>query len=844
MRFFLLSHLYLPSLFPYLKTMHYTVERTVYGSICSVVTVASCSREYRILLDCGLRFEEQSDKYLTKLREVAPSIDAALLSSAFMLNCGALPYVSDLLPRHCKIFVSLPTAKLARISCMEYLLGTSFVPKKESFSEFASALVEKTMSQTEKLFANIYTSHDISKTFAQDRLHVLNWGERALLDDTEICFQAFPSGYCIGGTIWRIASPEAGLNLLYSRKLGSFNGDFLRRRLQTNIFDTASLLVAEPQQLHTYEPHSSVCSLPKPTSHEPGYKDGTGSYNILLEKIIETLFIKKGTVVIPTDAGEHMVPILALITSMWGLKGFEEYPVVVLSHTARSFLSTVKSLTNFMSEGIQNSIFQGRENVLDATQFEQIIPMESMDEFTQRIDQEKPKVIISTPSSLQYGFSQELLFRFGRDAQNVFLFDGPPTIGSLAHQLLQAPVQKVSAMAESAYHRSSAPAQKVRNVHFYLKCRASEDVSESSLQQSDQNNEVIHQENGHSDGDPGALMRESTNGAQAAIDNEQSTSVTSEESSEQLPAGVYALAGSKQAKKEQFCREQRYPNPYGELINELLLHAWGIEFQAYLDDSTAGSAQTQRESSDMQPSEPMPFRLSEVSNDNSRYRDQLTFNATKYESYKVSLPIHSEVAYVNLENVISIPDFALILRSALQRVERCCLLGKIPPLVTEKPEYQTLISSETVQVCDTPSLSMNFNLSLSPKIDIGPDVFESGITYNLADPSWDIVSVNGLVTRKPNAEEPNQCANLSLQKPHSLSPVATSAPIFIGESSLTSIQESLQFMHIPTDIQNDMLLANDACLVQHNVNHLCTENLLSMESLTAQDALLRHYVEI
>ena len=827
--------------------MELSVYRSPLGCASSILSMKIGHHSLRMMIDCGTRFEEKSEQYLADIRSAAPHIDAILLSSSSIAHCGALPYIVDLIPQHCAIYASLPTAKLSKITCTEYLLGTNFAPALEICAHGQLEPTKKQMSPSEKTFANMYTLEDIEKVFSCARMRILYWGERASLHAQECSsvqaeVQAYPSGDTLGGTIWRIKCVQSGQSIIHSKKLGSLNGDFLRCKVRKDLFTHANVFVTEPLQLLTYTPLESVLRLPTPSSHEPGYSDGHGYFNKLLEKIIEILFIKKGTAIIPTDAGERMTAILSLVNTMWGLTGFEEYPLVVLSHTAKSYLSTVKCLTNFASDGVQSAIYEGRENAFDSMRIPNALAIESMSEFSERVEQAMPKLIIVTPSCMQYGLSQEILFRYAHDPLSTFVIDGPPVVGSVTHQLLQAPVQSTY-IASADTQRSY---KKVRSIHFYMKRRLMADSLTQSVKV-DNRQLNMQVDEAHPDLTEDCEKIDNVQHLESEISPLHDAFPAKDSSSFQstLQPGVYGLDALSLENKLPLDIADSEGTVYGELIRPSLLKAWDVDQRRYYASVPLGSEDN--------VASPSPGEQSSTASKSSsseslakRYSDQFTFGASSYESFKIALKVHAEVAYVDLVNSMSPTDFAQVLDTLNKKFTKCCVLGKIPMQLKDDFNDTILNSPATVE-CTSPCTTIALDGFPRPQMSIDGNFFQAGRHFSFPRSLWSLTAIQGVLDYPAKTDEGSsghdrhKCALKSLSNASMLPPVGQT---LIGDSSLDAIKRSLKSVHIHTNVEKNVLLANDMCLMECQSANVRVESIASSDALDVHDALLAHYIEV
>ena len=77
---------------------------------------------YKILLDCGWN-DHLDVAMLAPLAEVAPSVDAVLVSHPDTAHLGALPYAFGKLGMRCKVYATLPVHKMGMMFMYDQYLA-------------------------------------------------------------------------------------------------------------------------------------------------------------------------------------------------------------------------------------------------------------------------------------------------------------------------------------------------------------------------------------------------------------------------------------------------------------------------------------------------------------------------------------------------------------------------------------------------------------------------------------------------------------------------------------------------------------------------------------------------
>lgn len=104
-------------------------------------------------------------------------------------------------------------------------------------------------------------------------------------------------------------------------------------------------------------------------------------------------------------------------------------PIALLSDQSWYVSNAAQSMLEWCNEKITKHFDVGRTNPF---QYTNVNLIHSMKEF----DKMAPKVVLATSSSMECGFSRELLIKWGGDDKNCIIFPFLPTKDSLAGQIL------------------------------------------------------------------------------------------------------------------------------------------------------------------------------------------------------------------------------------------------------------------------------------------------------------------------------------------------------------------------------------------------------------------------
>ena len=170
------------------------------AALAHVLQVDDC----RLLLDCGWREEEEEEEgkgealteaeggaeedkeenqLVASLREVAPSIDAVLLSHALSTTAGLLPLAFAKLGLDCPVYAATPVADLGLLALTDALVAQA----------------------SRGGGVSLFSRPDIIAAF--ERVIPVRYSQPISLDGRAkgITCTAYAAGHSLGGSVWRIA---------------------------------------------------------------------------------------------------------------------------------------------------------------------------------------------------------------------------------------------------------------------------------------------------------------------------------------------------------------------------------------------------------------------------------------------------------------------------------------------------------------------------------------------------------------------------------------------------------------------------------------------------------------
>lgn len=175
-----------------------------------------------------------------------------------------------------------------------------------------------------------------------------------------------------------------------------------------------------------------------------------------LADLISSTLTSGSSILLPTDPSARLFELLVLLETHWQFNNLgAQFPLCLISRTGRDAVGFVRSLTEWMGG-------QVGENAGEKLKFTCVFPFppflpllppltlqlpssltsnlkifSSLSEISSSIPPHVPKLILTVPSTLSYGFSRALFLDFARQPGNLVLLTGRSDAGSLARWLVE-----------------------------------------------------------------------------------------------------------------------------------------------------------------------------------------------------------------------------------------------------------------------------------------------------------------------------------------------------------------------------------------------------------------------
>lgn len=339
------------------------------------------TKKTKILVDCGLfqGCDECADLNFEDFKFDPRKLEAVFITHAHLDHIGRLPkLVRDGFSG--KIYSTAPTKELARL------------------------LLEDALSIARRQDKRLYAESDLEKTFSL-------WEEAPYdreLEIKDIKIKLKNAGHILGSAMVEIWGE--GKRLLFSGDLGN----------------VPSVLIPPPELLKDVE-YLVIESTYGNREHEDE-KERV----ILLERAVEEVAAKRGTLMIPVFATERTQDVLFLLNEMLLFKRIPEMPVFVDSPLAIRTTEVFERYPLEYKDEIKE-LFREHPNLF---KFKKLRLTETVKESKQINDIPPPKVILAGSGMMQGGRILHHLKRYLPDEKSVLLIVGYQAAGSLGRRLI------------------------------------------------------------------------------------------------------------------------------------------------------------------------------------------------------------------------------------------------------------------------------------------------------------------------------------------------------------------------------------------------------------------------
>ncbi|GAA5910513.1 hypothetical protein JCM5296_003683 [Sporobolomyces johnsonii] len=429
---------------------------------------------------------EQIAAYLSSLRALAPQLNLVLLSHPLLSSLGLLPWLRARCGLRCPVYATLPTREMGRYAVEEWVDARSSAERNEARqtekarrSDAGKQKKDKDKKGKGKSSAERKGDKEVMLGVGEDIVNVKEeevepaesmdvdgllhqTGEGVALDrdpwdqvwklTTQEIREAF---LAINAVRWtqpvHLSGPLKGYTLVAHRSGHTLGGSLytLRPSLSSSLSpaSSASSLLYAPLFNHIKEHHLDPTSLLAGGNVDDNMRrmgvmvvgaQRAKVVNIkridrerkLLDLITSTMQ-SGGSVLLPTDPSARLFELLVLLETHWQFANLgAQFPLCLISRTGKEAVGFVRSLTEWMGGQI------GGEKGADILKFNNLKVFASLEEISASIPPSVPKLILTVPATLSYGFARALFLDFARQPNNLVLLTGRSDPGTLARWLV------------------------------------------------------------------------------------------------------------------------------------------------------------------------------------------------------------------------------------------------------------------------------------------------------------------------------------------------------------------------------------------------------------------------
>ena len=339
------------------------------------------TKKNKILVDCGMKQgdDDAKNSNFERFPYDISEISAIFVTHAHVDHIGRIP-------------------KLVRYGFGGAIYSTP--PTKD----MARHLLEDALSLSERRGEELYSSKDIEDAFG--RWRTVSYGEKISFGETEVRFH--DAGHILGSAL---------IEIFAEKKKFLFSGD---------LGNIPSVLLPPSEKVSGIE-YLIVESAYGGRAHEMPEERV-----LKLERAVEDIASRRGTLLIPAFATERTQDILYILNNMVHFKRIPEMPVFVDSPLASRITSVYEAYPAYYKEEIQKLYLEHPK----LFKFSKLQFTESVEESKAINDVLPPKVIIAGSGMMQGGRILHHARRYLKDKNSILLVVGYQTAGSLGRRLL------------------------------------------------------------------------------------------------------------------------------------------------------------------------------------------------------------------------------------------------------------------------------------------------------------------------------------------------------------------------------------------------------------------------
>ncbi|KAH8929232.1 Metallo-hydrolase/oxidoreductase [Atractiella rhizophila] len=358
------------------------------GRSCCVIKY----KERTIVCDAGVHPAYAGIGSLPFIDEIDwSSVDALLVTHFHVDHAASLTYVmekTNFRDGPGKVYMTHPTKAVYRFVMQDF--------------------VRVSPNSTDLLF----TESELQSSF--NSIHGIDFSQEILIPNRGIRFTAYHAGHVLGAAMFLIEI--AGKRILYTGDYSTEEDRHLVPARWTGRPGEVDVMICES----TY---------------------GTQSVQPRLEKeqrfttLISQILKRGGKVLMPVFALGRAQELFLVLDEYWtSHPELQHIPIYIISSLASKSLKVYQKFIHTMTPSIRARFARGENPfAFERNRFVRLLKN------TERIDENRPCVVIASPGMLQDGVSRELLEKWAPDKKNGLVMTGYSVAGTLAHQILNEP---------------------------------------------------------------------------------------------------------------------------------------------------------------------------------------------------------------------------------------------------------------------------------------------------------------------------------------------------------------------------------------------------------------------
>eukprot|EP01060_Flectonema_neradi_P031363 TRINITY_DN4739_c0_g1_i4.p1 TRINITY_DN4739_c0_g1~~TRINITY_DN4739_c0_g1_i4.p1 ORF type:complete len:764 (+),score=155.71 TRINITY_DN4739_c0_g1_i4:49-2340(+) len=359
---------------------------------------------FNILLDCGWRDTMDPADIADMTRIVKETkLDCVLLSGSSFAQIGALPYLVEHAGLSCPIYCTQPVKSMGHITLYDI---QNYAMERNGEAPYSSASIDESIQLMETL--KFYEMHRITpKTTA-----IM---QKTSLDDTgDVFISPASAGNLLGSCIWHIVKDTDDISY----------APFFNHKSDQHL---------PPADLTALQKSAVCITSAKPLDVRPVAPNRDAD---IIKTVMETLR-KDGNVLIPCDATGKVLELALLLEGHWFDTYGEDrspYSIVFLCEYGECTVAMAEQGLEYMSDKVKH-IFETRG--VNQMSFIQRGIMKFCRNRSELDDVPGKKVIFATPSSMDLGYSLDIMLQWGEDKQNLIMIFDDSTEDSVTRRILE-----------------------------------------------------------------------------------------------------------------------------------------------------------------------------------------------------------------------------------------------------------------------------------------------------------------------------------------------------------------------------------------------------------------------